>query len=116
MSLVTIFVPKLFELGQSSGQHLNRRCLSGKRLTDHHETVTHSHHIVQLNDLVNKVFGSIEVLLLELVVDTLQHVDKVGWRQHSAREQVTRDVLEKGKVVGQELSQVDVLDGTKDEL
>ena len=94
MGLHFLHEAEFFELTQSTCKHLHSGGLTGERIADDHETVTHSNHLVKLNDLLKEVFRSSQVLKLELGLDTIHHGIVIGLWEHDTREQIGGNVLE----------------------
>lgn len=70
--------------------------LTGERLTYNHESVTHSNHLIDLDNLLSEVVMRLQITLFELVIECGIDIDIVGFGQDSAGEQVWRDVTVEG--------------------
>jgi len=58
----------LIQLSKRLSENFESTSLSRERKTNHHESVTHNNHFIQLNDLFNEVFLSLEIEDIYLVL------------------------------------------------
>eukprot|EP00960_Hanusia_phi_P030783 748838-Hanusia_phi.AAC.16 len=80
---------------------------------DNHEPVPNHDHLVELDGLLEEVGGGLQVPLLARPVHGGEHVDVVRGREHSAGKEILGYALEEREVVGEELGDVDVADGSE---
>mmetsp|Transcript_11712 Transcript_11712/g.17848 ORF Transcript_11712/g.17848 Transcript_11712/m.17848 type:complete len:936 (+) Transcript_11712:4723-7530(+) len=103
------------QLGEGEGQHLEAVGLAGEGQAHNHESMPDNDHFVKLDGFHDEVRVLLQVVLLHAKLHAPDQVSVVGLGELHSREEIGSDVLEEREIVSQELSQVDIVNGTKHE-
>ena len=101
---------------QSALQDLPARTFARESITDQHVAVTETERVKQLEHLVEHLFVELELHFSHLVIDGLEEVDIVVFRELAAFEEVIEKCVEERDVFAHKFREVHVAYSLHDDL